>query len=207
MQSPIKDQLRSLLKREVRFDTLQNSRLVSSSKQTSSSSSTSFTSPNITSDTRDVAAQWLHEVVNDSKSPLDVFLLAVTLMDKFLDLDTKVTKTQVQLCASACLLIAAKLRIKKDHGILTETQIIQYTDNSIDKTELKVISFQNTSNYLKHNGLILASNEGQIESTSFGRIYRVLKLFEVLFCRVIITSFLTKGSKVKNSYFLKGDPT
>ena len=140
MQSPIKDQLRSLLKREVRFDTLQNSRLVSSSKQTSSFCSTSFVSPNITSDTRDVAAQWLHEVVNDSKSPLDVFLLAVTLMDKFLDLDTKVTKTQVQLCASACLLIAAKLRIKKDHGILTETQIIQYTDNSIDKTELKVIS-------------------------------------------------------------------
>ena len=160
MQSPIKDQLRSLLKREVRFDTLQNSRLVSSSKQTSSFSSTSFASPNITSDTRDVAAQWLHEVVNDSKSPLDVFLLAVTLMDKFLDLDTKVTKTQVQLCASACLLIATKLRIKKDHGILTETQIIQYTDNSIDKTELKVISFQNTSNYLKHNGLILASNQG-----------------------------------------------
>ena len=138
MQSPIKDQLRSLLKREVRFDTLQNSRLVSSSKQTSSSSSTSFTSPNITSDTRDVAAQWLHEVVNDSKSPLDVFLLAVTLMDKFLELQ-EVTKTQVQLCASACLLIASKLRIKDDHPLLSETQIVQYTDHSIDKTELKVI--------------------------------------------------------------------
>lgn len=142
MQSPIKDQLRSLLKREIRFDTLQNSRLEVVSKQSSNSPiSTSFTSPNITSDisTRDVAAQWLHEVVNDSKSPLDVFLLAVTLMDKFLELEPKVTKTQVQLCASACLLIASKLRIKDDHPLLTETQIVQYTDHSIDKTELKVI--------------------------------------------------------------------
>ena len=136
MQSPIKDQLVSLLKRENRFDTLQNSRL---SKQSCSPISTSFTSPNITSDisTRDVAAQWLHEVVNDSKSPLDVFLLAVTLMDKFLELQ-EVTKTQVQLCASACLLIASKLRIKDDHPLLSETQIVQYTDHSIDKTELKV---------------------------------------------------------------------
>ena len=139
MQSPIKDQLVSLLKRENRFDTLQNSRL-EVSKQSCSPISTSFTSPNITSDisTRDVAAQWLHEVVNDSKSPLDVFLLAVTLMDKFLELQ-EVTKTQVQLCASACLLIASKLRIKDDHPLLSETQIVQYTDHSIDKTELKVI--------------------------------------------------------------------
>ena len=142
MQSPIKDQLVSLLKRENRFDTLQNSRLEVSKQNNSSPISTSFTSalPNITSDisTRDVAAQWLHEVVNDSKSPLDVFLLAVTLMDKFLELQ-EVTKTQVQLCASACLLIASKLRIKDDHPLLSETQIVQYTDHSIDKTELKVI--------------------------------------------------------------------
>ena len=59
-------------------------------------------------------------------------------MDKFLELQ-EVTKTQVQLCASACLLIASKLRIKDDHPLLSETQIVQYTDHSIDKTELKVI--------------------------------------------------------------------
>ena len=134
--SPIKDQLRSLLEREDRFDTLQNSRVV---KQTKSVSPTLLQSTelNLTSETRDVAAQWLHEVVIDSKSPLDIFLLAVTLMDKFLDISTSVTKTQVQLLASACLLIATKLRISSGK-VLSESQIIAYSDDSIEHKELKV---------------------------------------------------------------------
>ena len=133
--SPIKDQLRSLLEREDRFDTLQNSRVVKV-QQTKSVSPLSSELNHLTSETRDVAAQWLHEVVIDSKSPLDIFLLAVTLMDKFLDISlTAVTKTQVQLLASACLLIASKLRTSKN---LAESQIISYTDNSIDHKELKV---------------------------------------------------------------------
>ena len=84
-------------------------------------------------------------MVIDSNVKLDVFLLSVTIMDSFLDVCPILTN-QVQLLASACLLLADKVRSREDQICsvknLSEAEIIDYTDNSITLNELKVkISF------------------------------------------------------------------
>lgn len=97
---------------------------------------------------RDLAAEWMLEVVNDSGVKMDVFLLSVQLMDSFLDI-CPIRTNQVQLLASACLLLAAKVRLQKtspegarksstDDTKLNEHKIVDYTDNSITMTELQV---------------------------------------------------------------------
>ena len=86
-----------------------------------------------THDVKDLATQWMYEVVIDSNVRSEVFLHAVTVFDNFLDLCI-VQTDQVQLCASACLILASKIR----NNVLKDEQIIDYTDNSITKTELKV---------------------------------------------------------------------
>ena len=86
-----------------------------------------------THDVKDLATQWMYEVVIDSNVRSEVFLHAVTVFDYFLDLCI-VQTDQVQLCASACLILASKIR----NDVLKDEQIIDYTDNSITKTELKV---------------------------------------------------------------------
>ena len=86
-----------------------------------------------THNVKDLATQWMYEVVIDSNVRSEVFLHAVTVFDNFLDLCI-VQTDQVQLCASACLILASKIR----NDVLKDEQIIDYTDNSITKTELKV---------------------------------------------------------------------
>ena len=78
----------------------------------------------------------MYEVVIDSNVRSEVFLHAVTVFDNFPDLCI-VQTDQVQLCASACLILASKIR----NDVLKDQQIIDYTDNSITKTELKVRVF------------------------------------------------------------------
>jgi hypothetical protein len=134
-----------LVARELRFDEMQKCRQ-------SRNVCNVGVMDNITSDQRDIAAEWMYEVVIDSNGPetsnspktsnssADVFLHAVTLMDCFLDICPILTN-QVQLLASACLLLAAKVgcRIRLDQDkCLDEDTIIDYTDNSITKMELKV---------------------------------------------------------------------
>ena len=122
-QSPVlEDHLSALLNREVRFDNVQNRRRKQSS----------FVNV-LTSEQRDLASDWMYEVVIDSNVRSEVFLHAVTVFDNFLDLCI-VQTDQVQLCASACLILASKIR----NNVLKDEQIIDYTDNSITKTELKV---------------------------------------------------------------------
>ena len=126
-QSPVEDHLSALLDRESRFDNVQSRRR----KQRS------IVKLEVTSEQRDLASEWMYEVVIDSGVKLDVFLLSVTIMDSFLDVCPILTN-QVQLLASACLFLAAKVRQPTDNNVLNEARIIDYTDSSITHTELKV---------------------------------------------------------------------
>jgi len=94
----------------------------------------------ISEEHRNLASEWMHEVVIDSAVKLDVFLLSVTIMDSFLDVCPILTN-QVQLLASACLLLADKVRSREDQicsiKTLSEEEIIDYTDNTITFDELK----------------------------------------------------------------------
>ena len=141
-----KDTVLALLSRESRFDSVQSQRREKRKQRSSSSpgGGSSFESE-ISEEHRDLASEWMHEVVIDSAVKLDVFLLSVTIMDSFLDVCPILTN-QVQLLASACLLLADKVRSHEDQICseknLSEAEIIDYTDNSITLNELKVkISF------------------------------------------------------------------
>lgn len=140
--SPAREELLALLSRESRFDRLQSCRRKQFQKSPSGSfmSTTSgVTELGTSEEQRDLAAEWMYEVVIDSRVKLDVFLLSVTIMDSFLDV-CPILSNQVQLLASACLLLAAKVRLYQTQQVLNEAQIIDYTDNSITQTELKVIT-------------------------------------------------------------------
>ena len=126
-------------------------------------------SETVSEEHRDLASEWMHEVVIDSKVKSEVFLLSVTIMDSFLDVCPILLTNQVQLLASACLLLADKVRRSchcqntrhcgQHKGLgeadsptsdfscpstknLSEAQIIDYTDNSITYNELKVNMFK-----------------------------------------------------------------
>ena len=147
-----KEKLTALLSKESRFDKdhASKNRKCKSPFSTGQSppvsvSETSFSV--ISGEQRDLAAEWMHEVVIDSRVKLDVFLLSVTIMDSFLDV-CPILPNQVQLLASACLLLAAKVKEltgHKDLPKLSEARIIDYTDNSITQQELKVLGVKNLS--------------------------------------------------------------
>lgn len=127
-----KQQLLTLRDRENRFDTVQKCRKQQSTPvQTHTHCATTLTS--ITSEHKDLATKWMYEVVIDSKIRSEIFLHSVTIFDYFLELCLDVEIQQVQLCASACLRLASKVR----NDELEEDKIIDYTDNSITKSELK----------------------------------------------------------------------
>jgi len=166
-----KDTVLTLLSREVRFDNVQSQRLKrkqralgSPNHSESSAVSSKAFSETVSEEHRYLASEWMHEVVIDSKVKSEVFLLSVTIMDSFLDICPILFTNQVQLLASACLLLADKVRRSchcqntrhcgqhkalgeadsptSDFSCpsaknLSEAQIIDYTDNSITYNELK----------------------------------------------------------------------
>ena len=132
-----KDTVLALLSRESRFDSVQSQRREKRKQRSTSSPGGSSFESEISEEHRDLASEWMHEVVIDSAVKLDVFLLSVTIMDSFLDVCPILTN-QVQLLASACLFLAAKVRQPTDNNVLNEARIIDYTDSSITHTELKV---------------------------------------------------------------------
>ncbi|KAK9744990.1 Cyclin, N-terminal domain [Popillia japonica] len=86
----------------------------------------------ITIDMRKIVMIWMKEVTEEQKCQLEVFLLAVNYMNRFLNI-CQVRRNQLQLLGTACLLIASKLR---ESTPLTAKLLIFYTDNSITLCEL-----------------------------------------------------------------------
>merc|ERR1712154_333538 len=82
---------------------------------------------------RKIVTDWMLEVCEDQQCQPQVFFLAVSYLDRFLS-SLSITKTQFQLLASVCILLASKF---SQVVPITTEQLVIYTDNSISKQELK----------------------------------------------------------------------
>lgn len=76
------------------------------------------------------------QVCEENKCQEEVFILALNYMDRFLALTT-VGKSQLQILAAACLLLASKLREPSVRGLPADL-LVFYTDNSITRRDLIV---------------------------------------------------------------------
>ncbi|KRT83176.1 hypothetical protein AMK59_4265 [Oryctes borbonicus] len=86
----------------------------------------------ITFEMRKIVIVWMKEVTEEQKCQLEVFLLAVNYMNRFLNI-CQIRRNQLQLLGTACMLIASKLR---ESTPLTAKLLIFYTDNSITLFQL-----------------------------------------------------------------------
>merc|ERR1719507_1656748 len=81
---------------------------------------------------RKIVTDWMLEVCEDQEAGSEVFLLAVHYLDTFLS-TTVIRKSQFQLAAATCLLLASKyVAVAPISGL----QLVLYTDHSISKEEL-----------------------------------------------------------------------
>jgi len=88
----------------------------------------------ITPEMRKTVTDWMLEVIREQYSQPEVFCLAVNIMDRFL-CQCRVDKSQLQLVASVCILVASKIR---EPCPIPGKSLIIYTDCSITADELKV---------------------------------------------------------------------
>ena len=82
---------------------------------------------------RKIVTDWMSEVCQDQQCQPEVFCHAVNYLDRFLT-RVNINKTQFQLLASVCLLLASKFT--EVVPLSTET-IVLYTDNSVTVQELR----------------------------------------------------------------------
>ncbi|XP_018016967.1 G1/S-specific cyclin-D2 [Hyalella azteca] len=81
---------------------------------------------------RKLVVTWMLEVCEEQHCEDQVFVVAVSLLDKFLSV-VSIRKTQLQLLAAVCLLLSSKLR--QSH-FLSVDLLAYYTDNSITRDEI-----------------------------------------------------------------------
>ena len=82
---------------------------------------------------RKIVTDWMLEVCEDQHCQSEVFFLAVNYLDRFLSL-VNIKKTQFQLVASVCILLASKF---SQVVPISSEQLVIYTDNSVSLVELK----------------------------------------------------------------------
>merc|ERR1712165_260885 len=82
---------------------------------------------------RRIVTDWMLEVCEDQEAGTEVFLLAVHYLDTFLS-STSIRKSQFQLAAATCLLIASKM-LPHSTPFLTSS-LVDYTDNCYTKQEI-----------------------------------------------------------------------
>ena len=121
----------------------------------------------ITPDMRKTVADWMLEVIREQFSQPEVFCLAVNIMDRFL-CHCQIHKSQLQLVASVCILIASKIR--EPCPIPGKTLII-YTDCSITANELKVRKYFMSS--FSHMTVEAKLNDGDIKLVAKTNIKRL----------------------------------
>lgn len=81
---------------------------------------------------RRTVAEWMMEVSEEEGAMPEVFCLAVNCLDRFLDV-VEIKKSQLQLLACACLLVAWKVR---EHTKISAQKIIKYTNFNVTIEEL-----------------------------------------------------------------------
>ena len=82
---------------------------------------------------RKIVTDWMLEVCEDQQCQSEVFFLAVNYLDRFLSL-VNIKKTQFQLVASVCILLASKF---SQVVPIRSEQLVIYTDNSVSVEELR----------------------------------------------------------------------
>ncbi|KAF9408801.1 hypothetical protein HW555_011643 [Spodoptera exigua] len=88
----------------------------------------------VTPHMRRLVAEWMLEVCEDQGCQEEVFPLAISYLDRFLS-TCAVSKSQVQLLGTACLLLASKLREPGSRALPAEL-LVFYTANSITLADL-----------------------------------------------------------------------
>ena len=81
---------------------------------------------------RKIVTDWMLEVCQDQEAGPEVFLLAVHYLDTFLS-TTTIRKSQFQLVAATCLLLASKFSAVV---AISALQLVLYTDHSVTVEEL-----------------------------------------------------------------------
>ena len=87
---------------------------------------------------RKIVTDWMLEVCQDHQCQPQVFFLAVNYLDRFLS-SVAISKTQFQLCAAVCILLASKF--SQVVPISTE-KLALYTDHSVTTEELRLWEVQ-----------------------------------------------------------------
>ena len=82
---------------------------------------------------RKIVTDWMLEVCEDQQCQSEVFFLAVNYLDRFLSL-VNIKKTQFQLVASVCILLASKFY---EVAPMVSAKLVSYTDNSVSVGELR----------------------------------------------------------------------
>ena len=115
---------------------------------------------------RRIVTDWMLEVCEDQEAGPEVFLLAVHYLDTFLS-TTAISKSQFQLVAATCLLLASKFSAVVPISAL---QLVLYTDHSITVQELVQWELQ-----------VLASLHWQLSApTSHGFLDQLMSRLQVL---------------------------
>ena len=91
------------------------------------------TQTNIKPHMRKIVTDWMLEVCEDQQCQSEVFFLAVNYLDRFLS-RVNIKKTQFQLLASVCMLLASKFY---DVAPMKSEQLVIYTDNTVSVLELR----------------------------------------------------------------------
>lgn len=86
---------------------------------------------------RKIVAEWMLEVTEDQRCHVDVFLLAINIMDRFLA-TISLQKKQFQLLGAASIFIASKMLEPSPIAAVT---LIKYTADTYDREELLVSDF------------------------------------------------------------------
>ena len=82
---------------------------------------------------RHIVVDWMLEVCEDLEVGAEVFLLAVHYLDTFVS-STPIRKSQFQLAAATCLLIASKMLPHSTPFLISS--LVDYTDNCYTKQEI-----------------------------------------------------------------------
>lgn len=128
---------------------------------------------------RKVVVEWMLEVCLDQRCPVDVFLLAVNIVDRFLD-TIKLKKRQFQLLGAAGIFLASKML---EPSPIPATTLVKYTADTYDREELLVSS----------SFLLTFAFETKVTVSSYSKRYARRLEGTCLLYSFVLSSFILPG--------------
>ncbi|VDN50613.1 unnamed protein product [Dracunculus medinensis] len=126
----------------------------------------------VTVKARQQTIRWIIDVCNEELSGIPTLFAAISIMDRFLSLE-KLSLNKLQVMASGCLSIAAKLR---DPNFITPSQIIYYTDYSINQLQLLILCEYNI--FINHSQIFGydSINASRVQVVSLSSIHLLISI-------------------------------